>query len=133
MRVMLDEGLPRHLAAALLPFGLEASAFPNAWKGIRNGTLLNRVQADGFDVLLTNDKSIGRQQSITGRTIAVVAVPTSWRPILLPRAEDIAATIRMAAPGDHLTMGLNGSRRIDNRPLGGMILPSIPALRLKES
>ncbi|AMJ58922.1 hypothetical protein [Bosea sp. PAMC 26642] len=125
MRVMLDEGVPRHLAQALTTFSLHASAFPNTWKGIRNGLLLARVQAEGYDVLLTNDKSIGRQQNMLGRMIAVVAVPTNWRPLLMPRAADIAATIRLAKPGDHISIALNGSRRIDNRPVGGTTLPPI--------
>lgn len=129
---MLDEGMPRQMVEALRAFDVEASHFPNTWKGLRNGLLLARVEKEGFDVLLTNDRSIARQQNISGRGIAVVAVPTNWRPILLPRADDIAATIRLAEKGDHISIALNGSRRIDNRPVGGTELRPIAPFRLKE-
>ena len=51
MRVVVDEGVPRQLAAALQRAGLDAHRFKSIWKGFTNGRLIAAVEADGFDVL----------------------------------------------------------------------------------
>jgi hypothetical protein len=42
------------------------------WDRLRNGLLLDTAQADGFEVFLTVDQGIPYQQTMIGRTIAVV-------------------------------------------------------------
>jgi hypothetical protein len=63
-RVLLDEGVPRHLAAPLETAGFNTTPYPRAWKQIRNGELLERAEREGFDVLITNDKNIYTQQNL---------------------------------------------------------------------
>ncbi len=50
MRVVVDEGVPRQLAAALQRAGLDAHRFKSIWKGFTNGRLIAAVSgtlADG--------------------------------------------------------------------------------------
>jgi hypothetical protein len=54
MRILLDEDIPRRLAALLV--GHEVSTVQrNGWSGVKNGRLLELAAAE-FDVFLTMDK-----------------------------------------------------------------------------
>jgi len=48
-RVLLDEGVPRHLAAPLDAAGFSATPYPRAWKQMKNGELLELAERRGFD------------------------------------------------------------------------------------
>ena len=88
MRVVVDEGVPRQLVAALQNAGIDAHRFKPIWKGFTNGRLIAAIEHDGFDVLLTNDKNMASQQNLRGRTVAVVALPTNRRsPISSTRSD----------------------------------------------
>lgn len=76
-RVLLDEGTPRPLARLLVSHGIDATAFPNEWKQLSNGALLERIEREGFDVLITCDKNMSAQQSLAGRDLAVLVLPTN--------------------------------------------------------
>src|SRR5277367_2663402 len=67
------------IGGALQRAGLDAHRFKSIWKGFTNGRLIAAVEADGFDVLLTNDKNMASQQNLEGRTVAVVALPSNRR------------------------------------------------------
>ena len=114
MRIVVDEGVPRQLVAALQKAGFDASQFNKAWKGITNGKLIAAVEAGGFDVLVTNDKNMVSQQSLQGRSLAVVALPTNRR---------------ATSPGQHVVMDYDGSRRTHTVNADGEItvedLPSV--------
>ena len=98
-RVILDEGVPRVLAKRLREHGIDAIEFPNGMKQLSNGRLLDEIESRGFDLLLTNDKSMQFQQNLTGRTLSVVSLPTNLRPILMKMLPEIAAAIRNAEAG----------------------------------
>lgn len=42
------------------------------WQGIKNGELLAKVEAEGFEVLVTADKNMPYQQSMAGRGFALL-------------------------------------------------------------
>ena len=73
MRVLVDQCLPRHLAAELP--GHEATTVrAQRWLGLRNGVLLRAAVEAGFEVFITNDSSIEFQQNVKRIGIAVVAI-----------------------------------------------------------
>ena len=73
MRVLVDQCLPRHLAAELP--GHEATTVrAQRWLGLRNGVLLRAAVDAGFEVFLTNDSSIEFQQNIKRIGIGVIAI-----------------------------------------------------------
>ena len=50
-------------------------------------------------MLLTTDKNIANQQSLKGRSVAVVALPLNWRAAVMARVDDIADTVLRSRPG----------------------------------
>jgi len=101
-KVILDEGVPRSLARHLRDLGIDAAAFPNGMKQLSNGRLLAEVERRGFNVLLTNDKSMQFQQNLRGRPLAIVSLPTNLRPALMKMLPQIAEAIKQAEIG-HFT------------------------------
>jgi predicted nuclease of predicted toxin-antitoxin system len=72
MRILLDEDLPRRLAAMLV--GHEVSTIQRrGWAGIKNGELLGLAAAE-FDVFLTMDGNLEFQQNLATLPIAVLVV-----------------------------------------------------------
>ena len=121
MKVVVDEGAPRQLVAALQKAGLDAHRFNPLWKGITNGKLIAAVESEGFDILLTNDKNMASQQSLEGRTVAVVALPTNRRATIMCRLADIIDTLERAMPGQHVVIDHDGSRKAHSIDSDGRI------------
>ena len=72
MRILLDEDLPRRLAALLV--GHEVSTVPRrGWAGIKNGKLLGLAGAE-FDVFVTMDGNLEFQQNLASLPIAVLVI-----------------------------------------------------------
>ena len=72
MKVLLDECLPRKLAAQLA--GHEVMTVPQAgWAGIKNGRLLN-LAAEYFEVFITADRNLSFQQNPATSEIAVIVL-----------------------------------------------------------
>jgi len=99
LKAVLDENAPRALVAVLRGFDCSISPFPNAWKGLKNGRLLERLEIDGFDRLLTCDKNIEWQQPLRNRKVAVVVLPVQDIKTLSAGAERIALALKSAKPG----------------------------------
>jgi predicted nuclease of predicted toxin-antitoxin system len=72
MRILLDECLPARLRRDLP--GHEVQTVPRAhWAGVKNGKLLSLISdSRQFDVFLTMDKNLPRQQKLKGLSFAVV-------------------------------------------------------------
>lgn len=72
MRILLDESLPRPLAA-LLTGHTSSTVQELGWTSLKNGELLRRA-AERFDVLLTADQNLEHQQNLATLPIAVVVL-----------------------------------------------------------
>lgn len=105
---MLDEGVPRPLAARLRALGVDATAFPHEWKQLSNGKLLDAVEQQGFQILITNDKNIPYQQNISKRAIAVLVLPTNHLRLVLALATAISAATRMTELGKSFMLDRSG-------------------------
>lgn len=57
MRVLLDESLPRPLANELTGHTVR-TVRQQGWMSLKNGELLRRSQAEGFDVFVTADQNL---------------------------------------------------------------------------
>lgn len=112
--VLLDESVPRHLAAPLEAAGFSARAYPNDWKQTKNGELLSLAEQRGFEVLITSDQSIFSQQNLHGRKIAIIVLPTNLRRHVMQCAPDVADTIRRIEPGQYVVIERSGARRVIN-------------------
>ena len=70
MNILLDECVPARLARELAPHSV-TTVQRRGWAGIKNGDLLALAQNE-FDVLITVDRKLSKEQDLTNFTIAVV-------------------------------------------------------------
>jgi hypothetical protein len=68
--------------------------------------LLTAAEAAGFDVLVTADKNIRHQQSLQGRSIALVVLSTPQWPVVKLHLGKIAAAVNTATPGSYVDVDL---------------------------
>lgn len=105
MRILLDENLPRKLAAHLI--GHECRTVVQCgWSGEKNGDLL--ALADPlFDALFTLDKSLPYQQNLDTKRIAVLIVRARSNRIqdLLPFLPECLAAFARIQPRQVIRIG----------------------------
>jgi len=70
VNILLDECVPARLARELAPHSV-TTVQRRGWAGIKNGDLLALAQNE-FDVLITVDRKLSKEQDLTNFTIAVV-------------------------------------------------------------
>lgn len=73
MKLLLDENLPKRLAADLTPYDVY-SVQQMGWNGKKNGELLKLMLEEGFTALITFDKNLQYQQNFKKYTIAVIVL-----------------------------------------------------------
>ena len=99
MKVLLDECLPKRVARLLVGHEVITVRQMN-WLGLSNGRLL-AVANPQFDVFLTVDKNLVRQQDLTGLRIAVVVLRSRSNKIedLGPLVPQVLALLASVQPG----------------------------------
>jgi len=104
MRILFDQGTPVPLKEHLPGHQVE-TAFERGWSRLSNGELL--AAAEGrFDVLITTDQNLRHQQSLAGRKLAVLVLPTTSWPRLRDRTGEIAAALASLKPGEYRELSL---------------------------
>lgn len=98
MKVLLDEDVPAKLARALPGYAIQTVAGMQ-WGGIKNGSLLSLIERERFDVFLTGDKNMDKQQRLAGRSFAVLVLSAINWPVIRPHLHLISAAIDEAKPG----------------------------------
>ncbi len=88
MRILFDQGTPVPLKQHL-PDHQVQTAFELGWSQLTNGDFLTAAEQQ-FDVLVTTDQNLRYQQSLTGRKIPVLVLPTTSCPRLRERVDEIA-------------------------------------------
>jgi hypothetical protein len=77
MNILFDHGTPVPLRGELVGHSV-ATAYEMSWSNLNNGDLLKAAEGR-FDVLITTDQSLRYQQNLSGRTLAILVLPTtSW-------------------------------------------------------
>ena len=99
MRVLFDQGTPAPLREHLVGHRVE-TAFELGWSTLGNGVLLDRAEADGFELLITTDQGLRHQQNLASRRLSVIVLlSTSW-PRIQARVDGIVSAIDGIAPGE---------------------------------
>ncbi|MBS1632927.1 MAG: hypothetical protein JST10_10185 [Bacteroidetes bacterium] len=85
-KVLLDENLPRKLKYRLQDFCEIYTVNDKAWNALENGDLINAMQADRFDYLITSDKNLQYQQNLGKYSISfiVLNIPNNNYETILP-------------------------------------------------
>ena len=97
MRVLLDECLPKKLKREL-PEHSVVTVPEQGWAGQKNGALLRLAQAE-FDVFLTIDQNLIRQQNLNQIALAVVVLTAQDNQLetlqpLMPKVLEVLETIQ---------------------------------------
>ncbi len=104
MRILFDQGVPLPLRQHLSGHQVE-TVFELGWSRLTNGELF--AAAEGrFDVLVTTDKNLRHQQSLSGRKLAVLVLPTTSWPQLRVRVPEIESALASVKPGEYLELTL---------------------------
>lgn len=106
MRILLDECLPARLGRDLV--GHEVSTAPKiGLAGLKNGALLGRAASAGFDVFLTVDKNLPKQQKLAAYAIAVIVLRCATNDIddLKKLVPELLAKLPAAKKGEALLVG----------------------------
>ena len=69
--------------------------------GTPDGALITHLEGT-FDVFVTADKNLRYQQNFSGRTLAIVELPTNRLPALQRLFAKVVAAVESAAPGQYI-------------------------------
>jgi hypothetical protein len=68
LKILFDEDVPAKLTRSLPRHEIH-TVVSMQWGGIKNGALLVLIERERFDVFLTGDKNMDKQQRLEGRMI----------------------------------------------------------------
>lgn len=105
MRVLLDTCVPRPLRK-LLPGHEVSTAQEMGWDTLENGELI-RAAETRFEVLITADQHMKRQQVLTGRNLTIVVLPTNHLPTVLRLATRVQPALEDVRPGRFVEIPLD--------------------------
>jgi hypothetical protein len=95
VKILLDESVPRLLKLRLPHLDI-STVQELGWAGVRNGELLRRAE-EQFDIFVKADQNLRYQQNLSGRTIAILVLPSNQVPLvaqLVPAVEALLTTIQ---------------------------------------
>ena len=75
MKVLIDENLPHKLRNVLSGHACFTTSYMG-WSGISNGELLRMAAANGFEVVISNDRGLEYQQNQDALPVSVVVLLT---------------------------------------------------------
>jgi hypothetical protein len=100
MKILFDHGVPvplrRHLSGHTIH-----TAYELGWSELKNGALLSAAEQDGYELLLTTDQNLKYQQTLDGRTMAIIVLKTTSWPRIQQRLSEIRAAIDRVGPGEY--------------------------------
>lgn len=96
MKLLLDESVPRRLAASFPESFTVRTAQQMGWAGTGNGLLLSLAAGQGFDALVTVDRGIEHQQNLGELPIAVIVMLAHRNRLrdLQPLVPDVTEVLR---------------------------------------
>ncbi len=98
MRVLLDEMLPIGVREFLPSHEVYSAAYAGL-AGISNGEMIRRAIDAGFDVIVTLDRGIPRQQNLELSGIGFVLIPHNDADRIRPYADDLRRAVKQASAG----------------------------------
>jgi predicted nuclease of predicted toxin-antitoxin system len=98
LKVLFDEDVPGKLARWLPQHEIH-TVVSMQWGGVKNGELLTLIESERFDVFLTGDKNMEKQQQLQGRPFAVLIMSAINWPVVRPHILKISAALDEAQSG----------------------------------
>lgn len=106
LKILLDECIDRRFAQKIP--GHSATTVPDAgWAGLSNGELLSKSQ-EQFDVFITVDQSLPKQQNLSKYKIAVIVLSGTTNRLddLLPFVPGILKSLEKTLSGQVIILSL---------------------------
>jgi len=75
------------------------TAYEKGWSTLKNGSLLDAAEAEGFEVFLTTDKNLRYEQNLRHRSLAVVILSTTSWPRIKQATDSVLLAIEAARSG----------------------------------
>ena len=98
MKILFDHCTPaplrRHLVGHIVDTAKE-----RGWNRLRNGNLLDKAEADGYELLITTDQDMRYQQNLSRRRIAVLLILNNSWPRIQNHIAAIADAVAQTQPG----------------------------------
>ena len=113
MRILLDQGTPAPLRRHLQRHAVD-TAFERGLSSLRNGELLDRAEADGYELLITTNQNLRHQQNLAGRQLAIVVLLAAWWPRIQGRVDDIQVAADRAEPGMYIEIPIRSPVNVDH-------------------
>jgi predicted nuclease of predicted toxin-antitoxin system len=107
LKILLDECTPR-IVKTRLPQRAISTVQDMGWAGIANGELIARAEQE-FDVLVTADQKLPRQQHLAERRLAIIVLPTNQVPEVVKLLPDLERALDTIQPGALIVLALHGS------------------------
>ena len=105
MKIIFDQATPVPIRPYLKGH-LVRTAAQQGWDKLRNGDLPLLAESAQFDLLVTTDKSMGYQQNLTGRKIAILVLgQQQWRR-LRPHVQLVIDAVNAAVPGSYAELDI---------------------------
>jgi hypothetical protein len=98
VKVLLDEKIAHSLRHHLSKHRTLTASYAG-FAGLKNGALLDAAEAEGFEVLITGDRTLQYEQNLSRRKIAIVSLSAISWPVIEPYLAKIAAAVDAATPG----------------------------------
>jgi hypothetical protein len=99
VKVLLDECTPRGETDSRATLFLDRA--DDGLAGLKNGILLRLAENEEFEVVVTCDKNMFKEQTMAGRNISVVELPTNDLADLILIAKKIREVVQAAKPGHY--------------------------------
>lgn len=100
MRLLFDQGTPVPLRN-YLPNHVVETAYERGWQDLKNGELLARAEAEGFDAIVTTDQNLRYQQNLSTRKLGVAVLMTTNWPRIRADVTRIVQVIDDLRPGGY--------------------------------
>jgi hypothetical protein len=102
-RILLDENMPVGVRNQLPGF-VVATVPEMGWAGLSNGDLLAAAEQAGFEVLVTGDKNIPHQLTLTKSKLAVVILGTTHWPTIRANPQPVREAVERTAPASYVVV-----------------------------
>lgn len=110
MKILFDHGVPAKLRRRLPEHDIDTAA-ERGWDELDNGALMDRAEANGYDLFLTNDKVIPKKDDLRQRSIKVVSLERNNWPLVRENVPEIRRAIMKARSGAHVMARIPFSAR----------------------
>jgi predicted nuclease of predicted toxin-antitoxin system len=104
LKILLDESVPHIVQTRLSHLDIR-TVQDMGWAGIKNGELLRRAETE-FNVFVTADQQLLYQQNLSGRTLAIIVLPTNQVRTVVSLLPAIEESLKRVQPGVFLTIPL---------------------------